>query len=160
MVVLRPSLSLLCVLTAALVGALQTGCTEAPPRAASFAYVASDRAGTVSAFHIDAATGALMPLASATAATDQNPDSITVDPAGRWLYVAHGDASSIVAFSIDPIGGGLKPAPISRTATGDYPVSATIDAAGRFLYVSTMVADAIEAYAINSTNAALAPVAG
>jgi 6-phosphogluconolactonase (cycloisomerase 2 family) len=37
-------------------------------------YVANDRAGTVSAFHIDAATGALTPL-TAAAATDKNPYS-------------------------------------------------------------------------------------
>src|SRR6266700_5162620 len=112
---MRPSLSLLYVLAAALMGAVQTGCAEDAPRAASFAYVANDRAGTVSAFHIDAATGALTLLASTAPATDKNPYSITVDPGGHWLYVAHGDASSMVAFSIDPIGGGLKAAPISRT---------------------------------------------
>ena len=66
-------------------------------------YVANDHAGTVSAFHIDAATGALTPLAASAIATDQNPYSVAVEPTGRWLYVAHGNASSIAAFGIDPI---------------------------------------------------------
>src|SRR6266436_1593315 len=96
----RSSLSLLCVLAAALAGALQAARTEEGPRAASFAYVANERAGTISAFQIDAATGALTPLTAAIA-TDKGPYSVTVDHAGHWLYVAHGDASSIVAFRID-----------------------------------------------------------
>src|SRR4029450_8606886 len=99
------SLGLVCVLTAALGGALQAARADDAPRAASFVYVANDRAGTISAFHIDAATGALAPLATATIATDKNPYSVTIDAVRRWLYVVHGDASTIVAFSIDPIGG-------------------------------------------------------
>ena len=126
---------------------------------ASFAYIANQRAGTVSAFQIDAATGALVPH-GAVIATDNNPYSITVDAGRRSVYVTHGDASSIMAFSIDPISAELKPAPVSRTATGNYAVSAAIDPAGRFLYVSTMAADAIDVYAINPITAALSPVAG
>ena len=71
---LRLSLGLLCVLTAALGGALQAAPADEAPPAASSVYVANDRAGTVSAFHIDAATGALTPL-TAAAATDKNPYS-------------------------------------------------------------------------------------
>jgi len=44
-----------------------------------FAYVANDHAETVSAFHIDAATGALMPLAAATITTDKNPYAVAND---------------------------------------------------------------------------------
>ena len=57
---LRLSLGLLCVLSA-----LQAAPADEAPPAASSVYVANDRAGTVSAFHIDAATGALTPLAAA-----------------------------------------------------------------------------------------------
>ena len=130
------------------------------PRAALFAYVANNGAGTASAFRMDAATGALTLLAPTAIASDTNPYSVTIDAAGRRLYVAHGDASSVVTFSIDPTSGELRPAPISRNATGAYPVSAAIDPSGRFLYVSTMVADAVAAYVINPTTAALTPVTG
>ena len=94
----RSSLVLLWVLTTALGGAPHAVRGDEAPRGSSL-YVANDRAETISAFHVDAATGALMPLAAAPAvATDKNPYSLAVEPAGRWLYVAHGDASSIVAF--------------------------------------------------------------
>jgi len=155
------SLGFLCVLAVALRGGTpQANPTSDALRTASFLYVANDRAGTISAFRIDGATGALAPLANASIVTDKNPYSVAIDADGRRLYVVHGDASSIVAFSIDPIGGEIKRAPISRTETGAYPVFVAIDPDGRFLYVSTMVANAIAVYAINPITGALTPAPG
>src|SRR5215467_16391983 len=105
----RSSLSIIYVLGAALAGALQAEQTGQAPRAASFAYVANERAGTVSAFRIDASTGALASIDRTGVATDKGAYALTIDAARRRVYVAHGEASSIVGLGIDPTRGGLQP---------------------------------------------------
>ena len=75
-----------------LVARAQAARADDVPRAALFAYVANNGAGTVSAFRMDAATGALTPLAPTAIASDKNPYSVTID-AGSTLHMATRAAS-------------------------------------------------------------------
>jgi len=74
--------------------------------AGQFLYVSNGHDGTVSAFTINASTGALSPiLGTPFTSTTTNLPSITptglaVDPTSQFLYVANGTDSSITVFAI------------------------------------------------------------
>src|SRR5437879_9124175 len=62
-----------------------------------FAFVANFASGDVSAFTINASTGALTAVGSPVA-VGTNPISIAVDPGGRFDYVANATSNDISAF--------------------------------------------------------------
>ena len=55
----------------------------------------------VSAYAIDAATGALMPLAGSPFASGMEPIAVTVSPNGRFAYAANYVSHNLSAFNID-----------------------------------------------------------
>ncbi len=73
-----------------------------------YAYVANQTANTISAYAIDAASGALTPIAgSPFAATGTTPVAVTVDPNGVYLYVANNGSNDVSVYSIDDATGAL-----------------------------------------------------
>ncbi len=107
-------------------------CTQA----GRFAYVANETSNTISAFSIDAATGALTPVAgSPFASTGTTPVAVTVDPNGTYLYVANNGSNNVSVFSIDNATGALTSAgdPIGA---GAAPFAVLVDPSNQFLYVA------------------------
>jgi 6-phosphogluconolactonase len=117
--------------------------------AGKFAYVANwgegDTAGSVSAYAIDATTGALT-LTETTQAPCKSPPSpgscapwaIAVDPAGRFAYVANEGGlapTSISMYTIDATTGALTFTGLIR-AQGRA-VAVTVDQSGKFAYVAS-----------------------
>ena len=124
----------------------------------------------VSAYAIDAATGALWEVAgSPFAATEWGPQSVTVGGSGKFVYVANTgwiDAveDSISAFAIDATTGSLSeipgsPFPAQPASSEPYyvidPLSITSDPSGRFAYTANYNSRSVFAYAINGTTGAL-----
>jgi 6-phosphogluconolactonase len=72
-----------------------------------FAYVCNSIAGSISVFAIDAATGALTPSSSVTAATI--PVGLTLDAAGRFAYVANFGSDNVTTFAVNSTTGALTP---------------------------------------------------
>jgi 6-phosphogluconolactonase (cycloisomerase 2 family) len=133
-----------------------------------FAYVTNASAGTVSAYTIDASTGALTPHIDGAVGTRGNtPFSGTADPAGRFAYAANINSSNIAAYTIVAADGGLTPIDavpatpliIDNFTTELGPESITVEPSGRFLYVAASSADNVSGFRINA-NGSLSPIGG
>jgi trimeric autotransporter adhesin len=61
-------------------------------------------AGTISAYSIDASTGNLTPLSTATYPTGVGPLYSTIDPTGTYLYVPNNIDNTVTAYSIGSSG--------------------------------------------------------
>jgi 6-phosphogluconolactonase (cycloisomerase 2 family) len=111
--------------------------------------------GNVSAFRIDANTGALTAVGSPVAA-GTNPISVTADPRGNFAYAANFNSNDVSAFSINPVTGALT-AIGQPVAAGDGPVSVTVDFSGQFAYVANLRSSNLSVFTINATTGALTP---
>ena len=118
-----------------------------------FAYVANGGGGTISAFAIDATTGALTPVGDATATDGLR--IITVAPSGRFLYVANENAGHVAAFAIDATTGALSAVPGSPFAAGPFTYSVVVDPSGRFAYATNRRADTVSIFLVDATTGAL-----
>lgn len=104
-----------------------------------FLYVTDDRRDFVGAFTIDSTTGnlALVPggpsgglgLVSGPYATGSSPESIAVDPSGKFAYVGNTGGNNISAYTIDGTTGALAPIAGSPFAAGVRPASVAIASA-------------------------------
>ncbi len=136
---------------------------------------------SVSVFRIDTTTGALSPLAGGPA-TGYFPDTVTLDPSGKFVYVGYGTVNGVFytqAFTRDATSGALTAVPGSPFLTDggdifaytDSP-SLTVNPNGKFLYVTgpgfalnpsgtfAYSQQSILAYAINPSSGALTALAG
>ena len=84
-----------------------------------FAYVPNNAQGTVSAYTVDAATGALTAIGNFPAGL--GPQSVTVDPSGKFAYVANNGSNNVSAYTIDASSGALAPVAGSPFDAGTGP---------------------------------------
>jgi 6-phosphogluconolactonase len=129
-----------------------------------FAYVVNQDDGTVSAYAIDAASGALAPIAGSPFAVGSAPVGIVVHSSGKFAYVANSGSSTVTAFSIDPASGALKPIAGSPFAAGGSPLFIVVDSSGKFIYVALAIGNSpspyVAGYSVDGTTGALTPLAG
>ena len=127
-----------------------------------FAYVANENdapgpAGNVSMYTINATTGGLTFIGSIAAGI--GPDSVAVDPAGRFAYVTNFGSNDISTYSIDATTGALTF--IGSIAAGTHPFSVALDPAGKFAYVANWTGSAtdgsVSMYTIDATTGSLTP---
>jgi 6-phosphogluconolactonase (cycloisomerase 2 family) len=85
--------------------------------------VANDGSDNVSAYTIDATTGALNSIGAAVAAGNA-PYSVTVDPSGRFAYVANAGSGNVSAYTIN-VGTGVLTGIGAAVAAGSGPTSIT-----------------------------------
>jgi DNA-binding beta-propeller fold protein YncE len=110
------------------------------------------KASTVSVFRISPATGALSSRPVQTVPTGQNPQMITIAPAGKSAYVA---ANTIWQYSINPATGKLTPkSPATVTGEGN-PHDLAVAPDGKSLYVVNVSGGTIAQYAISPATGAL-----
>ncbi len=131
--------------------------------AGTIAYVVSEGAylsiGSVSAYRINASTGALTPIAGSPVTAGKGPKAITIDSAGTFAYVANSLDETITAYHVDSITGALAPVAGSPFAAGGMAHSIRINSSGAFAYVANNNNQgSISAYRINHTTGALIPV--
>jgi len=136
-----------------------------------FVYVASlGEPGNVSAYAIDATTGALTPVSGSPFPAGVNSRSVAVDPTGHFAYVVNGSSAldfsgSISAYTIDPETGALTQVPGSPVPVGGQPGSVAADPTGQFVYVvggglGGDIPGSISAYTIDPETGALTQVPG
>jgi len=146
--------------------------------AGKFAYVASqgcDAEGYVSMYTINPATGALASIGPPVPSNDENTDSVTVDPSGKFAYVASSgnvwdiDFGSVLTYTINPTTGALTSTTGGINATGingtpEFFNSVAVDPSGKFAYAADGGAfpagsfgglSSVSMYTINSTTGAL-----
>ena len=131
---------------------------------AEFVYVANAFSNSVSAYHIDPATGALKFVAGSPFTGVSEPASVAVDLFGRSIYVAN-EAFLRATVSAYHIGdnGALTSVTGSPFPAGIEPTSVAVDLFGRFVYVANQAAGSVgnvSAYRIEPATGALRPVAG
>ena len=73
-----------------------------------FVYVANYSSNNVSAYTINATSGALKPLKESPFKAKGGPYGIAIDPTGRFAYTANFNSSNISAYTIDAVSGALK----------------------------------------------------
>lgn len=130
-----------------------------------FAYAVNLSSNTISAYAVNATSGALTPVPGSPFATGTNPDSIAVDPSGKFAYVTTiGEPSSpsvfIYAYTINASSGALTPVAGSPFSGGPNPTAVTVDPTGTFAFVTNQGNNTISAFRINAASGALAPVVG
>jgi 6-phosphogluconolactonase len=124
-----------------------------------FVYVVNSGADSVSAYVINAATGALTAVPGSPFATGHLPNTVVIDPSGSFLYTADDGSDDVWGFAIDPSSGALAVVPGSPFPTGNA-TSITIDPAGKFVFVANLLTADVSAFAINHQTGTLSAVAG
>ncbi len=131
--------------------------TESPSiRAAASSTSATTSLNTVTAYAYDS-NGILTELAAPLPVGVQ-PESVAVDPSGRFLYVANTGDGTVTAFNISPTLGTLAligTVPASGAASVTSSTAVSVDPSGQFVYVVNGDAPTISAFSINQTSGAL-----
>src|SRR5580704_6673009 len=113
---------------------------------------------SVSMYTIDSTTGAM--TSTGMIAAGAGPDSVAVDPAGKFAYVTNFNSSDVSMYTINATTGAL--ASIGSIATDPGPVSLAVDPAGEFAYVANWTGNqtvgSVSMYTINSTTGALTSI--
>ena len=92
-----------------------------------FAYVANEDEGTVSAYRINASTGALSPIVGSPFKTGGRPYSVTIDHTNTFAYVPNGGGDGYIsAYRINQTTGALTEVKSSPFAAGSRPQSVTV----------------------------------
>jgi len=73
-------------------------------------YASSNATGTVTAYRVDATSGAFMGVDQSPFDAQPMPYSVAIDPAGRFLYVGNDDADEVSVFPLDGTTGALRTA--------------------------------------------------
>ncbi len=118
---------------------------------------------SISAFTIDATTGALTEVSGSPYATGNGPSSVTVDPQDKFVYVPNNSSNNISAYTIDSDSGALTPVKGSPFAAGNIPLSVVIDPTDSFAYVNNVDDNPggdVSGYTINGTTGALTAMPG
>jgi len=145
-----------------------------------FLYALSELLGTVTTFSVDARTGLLTEVSSASglppdtklgpgaprgavsgpnAPPPRNTDNgiwaadIHMTPNGKFLYISERTSNTLGAFSVDGVTGKLTY--LSSTPTEAQPRGFAIDPSGKFVIVSGEKSATISVYSIDQTNGAL-----
>jgi 6-phosphogluconolactonase (cycloisomerase 2 family) len=127
-----------------------------------FAYAANtgtSSGGNVSAYTIDATTGALTAVKGSPFSAGTEPSGVAIDPTGKFAYVSNYGDNDVDAYTIDATTGALTAVKGSPFPTGEEPEYVAIDPKGKFAYVPNYESNSVSAYAIES-DGALKPVKG
>ncbi|MGH8336638.1 MAG: lactonase family protein, partial [Gammaproteobacteria bacterium] len=106
-------------------------------------------------YSINASTGGLTKVSGSPLATRTSPESVAVDPAGRFVYATNVTAKNqVTAYSITPSTGSLTLSG-SPIAAGTFPIDIVIDPSGLFAYAADDNSNDISVYAVDPTTGVL-----
>jgi len=125
-----------------------------------FAYVPNWGANNVSAYAIDASTGALSTIVGSPFSAENAPSFVAVDPSGKFAYLSNQNSNSISAYAIDGNTGALLSTVPGSPLSTPHPTGVTVEPSGRFEYVANWDSGTVSAYAINANTGALSLIPG
>ena len=128
--------------------------------ASNIVYVANQTSNDVSAYTINATTGALTAVAGGAVAAGTTPSAVTVSPNGAFAYVTNSGSNNVSAYTINATTGALTAVAGGAVAAGTTPSAVTVSPNGAFAYVTNSGSNNVSAYTINATTGALTAVAG
>src|SRR5882724_4264590 len=138
-----------------------------------FVYVMNATSNNVSAYTVNAQTGALTPVANSPFAAGTQPSAMTIAPSGAHSYVSNAGSNDISGYSISGSTGALTPLSgspyaVSPGVSGISPVA--IDPSGKLAFVANPSApiggfppaqsNNFAAYTIDSASGELQPAPG
>ncbi|HEX9140331.1 MAG TPA: beta-propeller fold lactonase family protein, partial [Steroidobacteraceae bacterium] len=101
-----------------------------------YAYVANSSGASLSAYGMDASSGALTPVAGSPFAIGASPNGLVVDDSGTHVYAAESQPNGVAGYSIDSASGALT-AIAGSPFHASYVVSAPVmDGEGKRLHVA------------------------
>jgi 6-phosphogluconolactonase (cycloisomerase 2 family) len=112
-----------------------------------YLYVPLSGGTAVFGFSIDS-TGALTPIAGSPFAVGSQPNSVIVDPAGKFLYSADFQGSDVSVLSLDVATGALTPVSGSPVAVANNPFQVSMNSSGTLLFVGLTAALNIAVYTV------------
>jgi 6-phosphogluconolactonase len=121
-----------------------------------FAYVANAADNTLSAYRVDATSGALL-AAGAPIATGKSPYAVIGTTSKQFVYVANQGSNDVSAFAVNVDTGALTAIPGSPFAAGTSPQALSLYR-DSFLYVANRGSNTLSAFTINPTTGALTPL--
>jgi 6-phosphogluconolactonase (cycloisomerase 2 family) len=124
--------------------------------ASQYAYVSNYGDKTLSQFII-ASDGQLLPMATATVATDTGPAALALEASGKYAYAANQGSADVSQFAIGATGT-LTAMSAATVPAGTYPSSIVADPSGKYVYVSNKGDGTLSQFSI-STSGALTPLA-
>jgi len=123
--------------------------------------------GAISAFSINATTGALTQISGSpfpTVGSSPGPSSMASDPAGNILYVSLGGTANannqIAAFTVNSSTGALTPIAGSPVTVGRDPQGLAVTPDGKFLFIANFLDNTISAFSIDAASGVLTPITG
>jgi 6-phosphogluconolactonase (cycloisomerase 2 family) len=126
-----------------------------------FLYAANASSNDVSAYTIDSATGVLTQITGSPFALPGGasvPQSLAIDPAGKFVFVGDTASSDICVFSTNSATGALTVVTGSPFNTGQNAFSLAVHPSGKFIYAATSVGN-LTALSIAGSGA-LTPLGG
>jgi 6-phosphogluconolactonase len=142
----------------------QTGSVAVDPLG-KFVYVSSTRPSPeITAYTINASTGALTAISGSPFAAGDGPGQLAVDPSGKFLYEANEyGPGGVFAFTINVTTGALTQvagSPFSAPYASGAMIGLAVHPSGKFLYVTDFSADVILGFVIDPATGALTPISG
>jgi len=128
-----------------------------------FLYIPIGGLSEVLGFSIDQSSGALSVINGSPFAAQASDNTVTADPAGRFLFVGGTLSPLISVYQINPTTGALTSAPQSPVQSFNvvFANSLTVDGTGNFLYVGqTFSSNPVAVFSINQSTGALTEIGG
>jgi 6-phosphogluconolactonase (cycloisomerase 2 family) len=135
-----------------------------------FSYVANSGADSISAFSIDATSGALAAVGPPVGA-NLGPAAIAGTIDKKYLYVSNSRSNDVSAFAVNVSSGALTPVPGSPFAAGKSPRASAVYTAtwcttrgghcgfNMYAYIANAGSDTVSAYTIDQSAGVLRPIA-
>ena len=131
-----------------------------------FAYVANATSNDISAYTVSAADGTLAQIdcGGGTGCNGKNfaagtyPNTLAVDPAGKYLFVANANDNTVSGYAINGATGALTAVPNSPYSVGPDAwgsLSVAVDPSGRFVYATSNQSNNVAGFRINGSTGEL-----
>jgi len=132
--------------------------------AGAYLYSINAGGGNISGFAITQASGMLSAVPGSPFAGGSLllPQSMAVDPTGRFAYVTNSDpiSTTVAGFAIDRATGALTALTGSPFSAGTAPAMARMDPTGKYLYVTNAQSNNVSGFAVDAITGALMAVPG
>jgi 6-phosphogluconolactonase len=148
-----------CVIRNAAINIQATNVTDIEVGCSQHAYVANAGDNTVSAYTIDATSGALAAVGTPVS-TGTSPHAIVGTQDKTYVFVGNEGSNDISAFAVNFASGALTAVPGSPFAAGTDPKALALYRGqfGTYLYVANAGSDTVSAFAVDTNSGSLTPL--
>ena len=131
---------------------IEVGCSQ-------HSYVANAGDNTVSAYAVNATSGALASV-GAPVGTGRSPHAIVGTQDRQYIFVGNEGSNDISVFAVNLASGALTAVPGSPFAVGTDPKALALyrGLRGTYLYVANAGSDTVSAFAVDTSSGSLAPL--